>query len=75
MDQRSIPVKILKNRVDILKQHLTYMTNLPFHQSIFPEALKTVRVTPIFENNILDFLLIIVPSMLKNVRILAFTRF
>ena len=43
----SIPVKILQNHVDILKQPL--IINLSLQQGIFPEALKTARVTPIFK--------------------------
>ena len=43
----NIPVKILQNHV--LKQPLTYLINLSFQRGIFPEALKTVRVTPIFK--------------------------
>ena len=45
----SIPVKILQKHVDVLKQPLTYLINLSFQQGIFPEALKTARVTPIFK--------------------------
>ena len=45
----SIPVKILQNLGDILKQPLTYLINLSFQQGIFPEALKTAIVTPIFK--------------------------
>ena len=45
----SIPVKILQNNIDVLKQPLTYLINLAFQQGIFPEALKTARVTPIFK--------------------------
>ena len=44
----SIPVKILKNDVDVLKQPLAYLINLSFHQGIFPEARKTARVTLIY---------------------------
>ena len=58
----SIPVKILQNHVDILKQPLTYLINLSFQQGIFSEALKTARVTPIFK--ILIFFLIIAPSLI-----------
>ena len=43
----SIPFKIRQNHVDVLKQPLTYLINLSFQQGIFPEALKTARVTPI----------------------------
>ena len=28
---------------------MTYLINLSFQQGIFPEALKTARVTPIFK--------------------------
>ena len=45
----SIPVKILQNLGDVLKQPLTYLINLSFQQGIFPEALKTAIVTPIFK--------------------------
>ena len=45
----SIPVKVLKNHVDVLKQSLTYLTNLSFQEGIFPEGLKTARVTPPFK--------------------------
>ena len=45
----SIPVKILENHVDVLKQSLTYLVNLSLQQSIFPEALKTTRVTAVFK--------------------------
>ena len=45
----SIPVKILQNHIDVLKQPLTYIINLSFQQGISPEALKTARVTPIFK--------------------------
>ena len=41
----SIPVKILQNHVDALKQPLTYLINFSFQQGIFPEALKTARAT------------------------------
>ena len=47
----SIPVKILQKHVDVLKQTLTYLINLSFQQGIFPEALKTARVTPIFKKD------------------------
>ena len=47
----SIPVKILENHVDVLKQSLTYLVNLSLQQSIFPEALKTARVTAIFKKD------------------------
>ena len=43
----NIPVKILQNHV--LKQPLTYLINLSFQRGIFPEALKTARVTNIFK--------------------------
>ena len=46
---RSVPIKILQNHVDVLKQPLTYSINFSFQQVIFPEALKTARVTPIFK--------------------------
>ena len=36
-----IPVKILQNYVDVLKEPLTDLINL--QQGIFPEALKTVK--------------------------------
>ena len=52
----NVPVKILQNHVDVLKQHLTYLINLSFQQGIFPEALNTVRVTPIFEKEDLQLL-------------------
>ena len=79
----SIPVKFLQIHVDVLKQPLIYLINLSFQQGIFPEALKTARVTPFLKKKILNFLLIIVPSLfcqflancMKNVFILAFTRF
>ena len=45
----SIPVKILQNLDDVLKQPLSYLINLSFQQGIFPEALKTATVTPIFK--------------------------
>ena len=45
----SIPVKILQKHIDVFKQPLTYLINLSFQQGIFPEALKTTRVTPIFK--------------------------
>ena len=47
-----IPIKILKNHVNVLKQPLTYLINLSFQQGIFPETLKTARVTPIFKKKI-----------------------
>ena len=49
LDPCSISVEILQNHVDILKQPFTYLINLSFQQGIFPEALKTARVTPIFK--------------------------
>ena len=74
----SIPVKFLQIHVDVLKQPLIYLINLSFQQSF-----KTARVTPFLKKKILNFLLIIVPSLfcqflakcIKNVCILAFTRF
>ena len=45
----SIPTKILQNHVDVLKQPLTCLINLSFQPDIFPEALKTARVTSIFK--------------------------
>ena len=45
----NVPVKILQNHVDVLKQPLTYLINLSFQQGIFPETLKNARITPIFE--------------------------
>ena len=47
----SIPVKILKNYVNDLKQHLAFFINLSFQQGLFPEALKTARVTHIFKKD------------------------
>ena len=44
----SIPVKILKNHVNDLKQPLAFLRNFSFQQGVFPEAIKTARVTPIF---------------------------
>ena len=41
----TIPVKVLQNHVDVLKQFVTYLINLSFQRGIFPEALKTARVT------------------------------
>ena len=45
----SIPLKILQNHVDVLKQPLTYLIMVSFQQGIFPEALKTARVTLFFK--------------------------
>ena len=45
----SIPLKILQNHVDVLKQPLTYLIKVSFQQGIFPEALKTARVTLFFK--------------------------
>ena len=47
----SIPVKILKNHANDLKQPLAFLINLSFRQGVFPEALKTARVAPIFKND------------------------
>ena len=48
-DPYSIPVKVLQKHVDVFKQPLTFLINLSFQQGIFPEPLKTARVTPIFK--------------------------
>ena len=45
----SISVKVLKNHADVLKQPLAYLINFSFQQGLFPDALKTARVTPIFK--------------------------
>ena len=58
-----IPVKILQNHVEVLKQHLTYLINLSFRQGIFPEALKIPRVTPIFKKE--------EPQLLSNYRLIS----
>ena len=47
----SIPVKILKNHANDLKQPLAFLINLSFQQGVFPEALKNARVTPIFKKD------------------------
>ena len=45
----SIPVKVLQKYADVFKQPLTFLINLSFQQGVFPEALKTARVTPILK--------------------------
>ena len=47
----SIPVKILKNHANDLKQPLAFLINPSHQQGVFPEALKPARVTPIFKND------------------------
>ena len=47
----SIPVKILKNHANDLKQPLTFLINLSFQQGFFAEALKNARVTPIYKRH------------------------
>ena len=47
----SIPVKILKIYANDLKQPLAFLINLSFQQGVFPEALKTARVTSIFKKD------------------------
>ena len=54
----SIPVKMLQNHVDFLKQPLTYLINLSFQRGVFQELLLPLKP------NIFSFLLIIIPSML-----------
>ena len=78
----SINVKILQNHVDVLKQPLKYLTNLSFQQGKFPEALKTARVTHIFKkedpqlpSSYCPISVLFLANCMKNVCILAFTRF
>ena len=47
----SIPVEILKNHVNDLKQPLALLINLSFQPGVFLEALKTARVTTIFKKD------------------------
>ena len=44
----NVYVQILQNHIDVLKQPSKYLINLSFQQVIFPEALKTARVTPVY---------------------------
>ena len=48
--------KILKNHANDIKQPLTFLINLSFQQGVFPEGLKTARVTPILKKKIPKFL-------------------
>ena len=49
----SIPVKILKNRANYLKQPLKILINLSFQEGFFLEEIKTARVAPIFFKSII----------------------
>ena len=80
---RSIPLKILQSHVDVLKQPLAYLVNLSFQQVYFQRHLKPKYLLLSLKKKILNILLIITPSLfcqfltncMKNVCILAFTRF
>ena len=45
----SIPVKVSKYHEDSFKLSLAYLIHLSFQQGVFPDALKTARVIPIFK--------------------------
>ena len=79
----SILVKLLQKHVDVLKPPLTYLINLSFQQGLCPQALKTAKVTPIFKTEDQQLpsnyrpvsILSVSTNCMKNVCILAFTRF
>ena len=62
----SIPTKILQNHVHVLKQPLTCLINLSFQPGIFPEALKTARVTSIFKKEDLQL-----PSNYRHIYVVS----
>ena len=47
----SILTKILKNHIDVFEQSLSYLINLSFRQVLFPESLKSARVTPVYKKD------------------------
>ena len=48
----SIPVEIFKNHANNLKQLLVaFLINLSFLQEVFPQALKTATIKPIFKKD------------------------
>ena len=47
----SIPVKILRNHSNDLKQPLAFLRNLSMQQGVFPKVLKNARVTHIFKKD------------------------
>ena len=47
----STPVHILKENIEILAKPLLHIINVSFSEGIFPESLKTARVTPIYKKN------------------------
>ena len=44
-----IPTKILKNNVDIYSLYLYNILNACIRYSVFPDAMKTANVTPVFK--------------------------
>ena len=44
----SIPLTILKDKIEVLVTPLTLMLNQSFEQGIFPEILKIAQVLPIY---------------------------
>ena len=63
----SIPVKILKNHANDLKQPLAILIHLSFQQRVFLEALKTLRVTPFFKKDNLQ-----IPSSYRLICVISF---
>ena len=62
----SIPIKILQSHVDTLKQPWTYLINVSFQQGIFPEALKSARVTTILKKEDIQC-----PSNYRHISVLS----
>ena len=47
----SIPTHILKDNINILKKPLAKLINMSFQQGMFPESLKSAKVTPIYKKD------------------------
>ena len=58
----NIPIKILKNHANDLKQALAFLTNLSFQQGVFPEALKVVMLALIFESKLSGLMSLSTPN-------------
>ena len=49
-DTNDIDMKLIKETILEIAQPLTFICNLSFQTGIFPDAMKTARVTPIFKH-------------------------
>lgn len=46
-----VPVKVIKDNIDLLKRPLSYLFNLCFENSVFPDQFKIARILPLHKKN------------------------